>query len=215
MKASISGRFIIFASLLVLAMVAVYGRGDREQTPPHPSLDTFPTAIGSWDGVVMTLPKRSLEVLGNGEFMARRYVAANTPTVDLFIAYFPTQRTGQTIHSPKNCLPGAGWIPLESQRIALTIPNHDPLHVNRYVLGNGLQRQLVFYWYQAHSRTVASEYWARYYLVADSIRFNRSDGALVRVSTLQSPSESMSQTEARVRDFLGQAASQIDAYLPR
>ena len=209
------GRFVSIAILLMLGMVFVYQRGDREQVPSHPSFQAFPTSIGPWEGVVMTLPKRSVEVLGNGEFMARRYAEGTAPAVDLFIAYFPTQRTGQTIHSPKNCLPGAGWIPLESERITLTIPNHTGLRVNRYVLGNGLQRQLVFYWYQAHSRTVASEYWARYYLVSDSIRLNRSDGALVRVSTMQSSSESMFQTEARIREFLEQAASQIDAYLPK
>jgi len=89
----------------------------------------------------------------------------------LFIAYFPTQRKGDTIHSPKNCLPGAGWIPAESSRIWIDQQGGNKIQVNRILVTKGADRALVLYGYQAHSRVILSEYGAKYYLVADAISY--------------------------------------------
>ena len=121
-------------------------------------------------------------LIGDGDFLVRMYRSPKQYYIDFFLAYFPTQRTGSTIHSPQNCLPGSGWIPAELKRIPLTGAGESGL-VNRYIISKGLDRQLVIYWYQSNGRIVASEYWAKVYLVADSIRRNRSDGALVRIVT--------------------------------
>jgi EpsI family protein len=100
----------------------------------------------------------------------------------LFIAYFETQRTGKTPHSPKNCLPGSGWIPSRSGTVSIPIPGLAHLiDVNQYIVSRGQNQSIVLYWYQDRSRVIASEYAAKIYTVADSIRYNRSDTALVRV----------------------------------
>jgi len=97
------------------------------------------------------------------------------------VAYFQTQRTGKTPHSPKNCLPGSGWVPSESGFLTIPIGGAQPISVNRYVVSRGDNQSIVLYWYQSHNRVVASEYWARIFTVTDSIRYDRSDTSLVRV----------------------------------
>ena len=91
------------------------------------------------------------DVLGAGDFLLRVYQDSSRrqPYVDLFLAYFPSQRTGDTIHSPKHCLPGSGWLPVESSRVTLALPGHSPFLANRYVIAKGTDRQLVLYWYLA------------------------------------------------------------------
>jgi EpsI family protein len=101
--------------------------------------------------------------------------------VNLFVAYFRSQRTGQTPHSPKNCLPGAGWVPSVAEETSIPIEGRAPIEVNRYVISKGDVKSIVLYWYQSRDRVVASEYTAKVYVVADAIRYNRTDTALVRV----------------------------------
>ena len=101
---------------------------------------------------------------------------------NLFVAYFKTQRTGKAPHSPKNCLPGSGWEPSREDYLTIGIPGtNESIEVNRYVVAKGEEKSLSLYWYQSRSRVVASEYKAKFWTIADAIRYNRSDTALVRV----------------------------------
>lgn len=103
---------------------------------------------------------------------------------ELFIAYFSTQQQGQSPHSPKNCLPGAGWTQVETGEVEIPIKGlPKPITINKYVIVKGNAQSLVFYWYQSHGRVVANEFTAKFFLVADSMRYHRSDTALVRVVT--------------------------------
>ena len=129
-------------------------------------------------------------------------------------ASFPSQSTGDTIHSPKNCLPGSGWTPMETSYLQVPLPGRPPLRVNRYVIAQGSARDLVLYWYQAHGRTTPSEYWARLYLVADAIRMNRTDGALVRIITPIAQGETTGHAQERAIGFAQQVVPAIDNYIP-
>ena len=98
------------------------------------------------------------------------------------MAFFKTQRTGKAPHSPKNCLPGSGWEPSRVDFLTVNIPGmSEPIEVNQYVIAKGDNKSLVLYWYQSQNRVVASEYKAKMWTVADAIRYNRTDTALVRV----------------------------------
>jgi EpsI family protein len=158
-----------------------------------------------------------LDILGPGDFLQRFYesTAASQPYVDLFVAYFPSQRAGDTIHSPKHCLPGSGWLPTESSTISISLPGRGPFQANRYVIAKGDDRQLVLYWYWAHDRALASEYWAKFYLVADSIQLNRSDGSLVRIITPLPPGEGVEAAQQRLLAFAGNIVPRLDRYIPR
>ena len=118
------------------------------------------------------------------------------------------------MHSPQNCLPGSGWTPVDFARVELPLSGGANIRVNRYVLAKGLNRLLVLYWYQEHGRVVASEYWAKFYLVSDAIRMNRSDGALVRVMTSLAQNESMDTAQQRSVALLQDVFPLIHKYVP-
>ena len=212
-----SSRFILAAALIASAAIFLQARGHNEIFPPRLPLQSFPAQLSAWTGTDIAIQKDVLEVLGPGDFLLRVYQnpAEKQPFVDLFIAYFPSQRTGDTIHSPKHCLPGSGWLPVESSRVTLSLPGHRPFPANRYVIAKADSRQLVLYWYWAHDRGVASEYWAKFYLVADSMRMNRSDGALVRITTPMYSGETAEAAQQRLLPFASDIAPLLDNYIPR
>jgi EpsI family protein len=164
----------------VVGLLAVSG---REKLPEIRALSEFPAEFDGWrtisEGVV---EKEVQDLLRADDLLTRVYVAEGMPPANLFVAYFKTQRTGQAPHSPKNCLPGSGWVPVISDTVSISSPGHqEDIRINRYLVERGNARSLVFYWYQTGERVLASEYWAKIYLVLDSLRLNRSDTALVRV----------------------------------
>jgi EpsI family protein len=180
-------KFQIITVVLVLQAICLYGLSRQETTPVKPPLRSFPRQFaGPWtvvqEGVV---EKETQDVLQADDTLDRLYSAPDgIHTASLFIASFKSQRTGKAPHSPKNCLPGSGWMPVVADRIQIAVPNWPaPIEVNRYMVQKGDSRSLVLYWYQSHQRAVASEYAAKIYLVLDSLRYNRSDTALVRVVT--------------------------------
>lgn len=209
-------RFALAVTLLASTSWFLQSR-KAELVPRHKPLGTFPRQLGDWVGTDLEIPKDISEVLGAGDFLFRNYsdISSSNSPVNLFIAYFPSQRIGDTIHSPKNCLPGAGWLPLTSSRIAIALPGEPPLEVNRYVVEKGGQRALVLYWYWAHGRAIASEYHAKYYLVADSIRLNRSDGSLIRVVRELHDREDATTAQQQMVSLIGQVIPRIGPYIPR
>jgi EpsI family protein len=202
--------------LVIGTAVIVTRRGSAEIIVPRLQLDGLPLNIGAWSGRDLRIDAEVLEVLGQGDFLFRTYVldGQKTMPVQAFIAYFASQRVGDTMHSPRNCLPGAGWEPTESSYIALKTPDGQKFAVNRYVVQKGDERQLVLYWYQAHGRIVASEYWAKYYLVRDAMRMNRSDGALVRITTPMVRDESWTDAEKRAVDLSESLLVRLGGYIP-
>jgi EpsI family protein len=217
MKTSGVLRFTVAVTLIALTAILLQARGRTEIIPNRLPLSAFPAQVGNWNSTQIELDKDTLAILGAGDFMERVYQnpAERLPTIDLFLAYFPSQRTGDTIHSPQHCLPGAGWNPEENTRVTLSLPDHGPFPANRYVIAKAGARKLVMYWYWAHDRGVASEYWAKYYLVADSIRLNRSDGALVRITTDMFPGETADAAEQRILPFALAISPRLDDYIPR
>ena len=174
----------ILSAILISQALLFYGMSRAEANPESRPLSGLSEQLGSWrmskQGVI---DEETREVLKADELLNRGYVnMALRVEANLFVAYFKTQRTGQTPHSPKNCLPGNGWTQTLSDTINVTVPGRaEPIEVNRYLVSKGENKSIVVYWYQSRDRVVASEYRARFYTAADAIRFNRTDTALVRV----------------------------------
>ncbi|MBV9183370.1 MAG: EpsI family protein [Acidobacteria bacterium] len=210
-------RFSLVAVLLASAGLLLGARNSGEIIPAHALLASFPRTIGSWSAAGnIPLSKDVLDVLGAGEFLLREYQDVETRAqVALFIAYFPSQRAGDTIHSPQNCLPGAGWSPERADRITITASGHSPFSANRYVVSKGDKRQLVLYWYWAHDRGLASEYAAKFYLVADSIRMHRTDGSLIRISTSVADGQNLQAVDRILRSFANNLVPLLPTYVPR
>jgi exosortase D (VPLPA-CTERM-specific) len=216
-RSGFAPRFVL--AILLMASVATFLQAHTrgEVFPARLGLKTFPDRLGNWSGYDLPLDDEVLAVLGPGDFLLRLYQneVDSQPEVGLFIAYFSSQRAGDTIHSPQNCLPGAGWSPVELSRITLDLPGYKPFPANRYIVAKGDARQLVVYWFWAHDRGVASEYWAKFYLVKDSIEMNRSDGALLRFTTPMFPGESAEAAQARILPLVRGVAPLLDDYIPR
>ncbi len=216
-----SVRFAIVALLMLGTAFVLQAHSRGEIFPPRTPLASLPSQIDDWKGTDETLDQQTLDILGPGEFLLRDYEKTtqselpSEPWINLYIAYFPSQKAGDTIHSPNHCLPGAGWVPTSRERIELTRPDGTTFPANRYVISKSGERNLVLYWFQAHGREVASEYWAKYYLVSDSIRMSRSDGGLVRLMTPMLDGESPDQAQARVMKLGAKFVPLLDNYIPR
>ena len=129
-----------------------------------------------------TIPSDTMRNGGDEQpFPSRKEQFQGSP-VWLYIGYYRSQGTEATYHSPKNCLPGAGWQIVESDYVSVPIPNTVGVTINKVLIQKGLEQQVVLYWYQDRGRTVASEYWAKIYMIWDSMTMNRTDGSLVRIS---------------------------------
>ena len=208
-------RYWTVVLLLSGVVLILYARSNTDRIPVREPLAQVPRTIAGWVGVDIPIDQESLDVLGAGDFLSRLYAQDDrSKQLGLFIGYFPSQRTGVTIHSPKHCLPGAGWAFESSEYIDLKDGNGKPHHVGEYIISNGENRQFVIYWYEEHGRSVANEYTAKIYMVTDALRLNRTDGGLVRVITSIDPKEGTYVAKARAEAFVAKLAPLLPRFIP-
>jgi EpsI family protein len=186
----------------------------REVTPLLRPLSGFPSALNGLEGRDMALEPWQIQALEIDEHLSRVYSRPGISPLVLYIGYYRSQRQGQIVHTPKNCLPGSGWEAVTSRRLLLDLADGRRAPVNYYVLEKGVDRQLVLYWYQAHGRIVASEYWGKFYTMVDAIRLNRTDASVVRISTPLKDNDE-AQARERVLAFAQQAIANVDQVIPR
>jgi EpsI family protein len=216
---------VVVLVLLCATGALLYHRGDVDKVPPSEPLSLVPQTIGAWSGKDVPLQDYVLDVLGKGIFLNRTYLPDGVDSgfanerqdigpIGLFIGYFPTQRTGQAIHSPQNCLPGAGWS-FESKGVTLLQdPSGNQHEVGDYIISNGRSRDEVLYWYRSHGRSIASDYLAKWYTLLDSIRYQRTDAALIRIITPVQEGEDRQQAHQRVVKFAENLNPLLPAYIP-
>jgi EpsI family protein len=180
----LKGRAAMILSILLIVQGSVfYGFSRVETLPSYRPLDGFPNELGGWKMAKQGVMEQDVkDVLRADDYITRDYAESPEKAANLFVAFFKSQRAGQTPHSPKNCLPGSGWVWTIADTIPVTVPGRAaPIEINRYLVSKGQNRSMVLYWYQARDRVVASEYKAAAFVAWDAIRYNRTDTALVRV----------------------------------
>ena len=211
----------IVTALLILQTAFLYSAVRPEFIPPSRPLEGMPATLGTWQlAQTGVIEQEVLDVLKADDILNRVY--CNSTTGDcktsgqaayLFVAGFRSQRTGKTPHSPKNCLPGSGWVPLSSGELTIDVGRQAPITVNRYVVASGSERDMVLYWYQSRDRVVADEFKAKFWVMRDAIRLNRTDTALVRV-IVPIGKKDEAQAEAAASDFVKSFYSTLLGYLP-
>ena len=209
-------RMWVVTILLAGASVVIGRASQAEIAIPRERFSAFPMTISKWRGQPdPPLTQHVLDVLGVDDYLIRTYYTANGDVANLYMGFYENQRQGDTIHSPLNCLPGAGWEPIERERVQLRTPN-GPAMVNELVIEKGVEHQLVLYWYQAHGRVVASEYWGKTYLVLDALRLNRTDGSMIRVITNlgDNPKEQRLRASAIAHEFAEAVLPMLGRFLP-
>ena len=209
-------RLLIVTTLLFAATVVIGRASQTETVLPREPFRAFPMTIGTWNGRPdAPFPQHVLDVLGVDDYLSRTYFGADRSAANLYMGFYEKQREGDTIHSPLNCLPGAGWEPIDKQRVTIRTPQ-GPAVVNELIIEKGIEHQLVLYWYQSHGRVVASEYWGKTYLVLDALRLNRTDGSMIRVITTvgDNPKEGRPRASETAHDFAETVVPLLPAYLP-
>jgi EpsI family protein len=208
-----SVRFWITAIVLLGATALLRGVSHGESIIPREPLRELPYVLGSWKGEDHPLQPQIVQAINVNDYANRLYFDPEAATVQLYIGYYDSQRTGSTIHSPKNCLPGSGWDPIRSGYAGVSVPGGNAITVNEYVIQQDQNKQLVFYWYHGRGRIIASEYSAKFWMVADAISRNRTDGALVRLITPMSDGEASAR--ARLVSFAQALLPYLDEFLPK
>jgi EpsI family protein len=209
-------RALILAALLLSFTVWLDSAARPTPPPARLALAELPLQIENWQGrSEPPLDPKVLKVLGAEDYVNRTYLRANgREAVGLYIGYHAAQRHDASIHSPMNCLPGAGWLPLNAGSTKLALPDDQSAVVNNVTIVKGEQRQLVLYWYQSQGRTIANEYESKAYLFVDAIRRGRTDAALVRIiAPITNDSEVVALASGR--EFAAALLPLLDAYVPR
>jgi EpsI family protein len=207
----ISLRATIAAVVLVSGIFATHSFKPREAAGLQRPLGEFPSAIGFLHSEDRPFEQQVVRAIGADDYINRIYLG-NVPPIELYIGYYKDQRSGDKIHSPKNCLPGSGWEPIHSTRVQIGSVNGTPVMVNGYLVAQGAKRDMVLYWYQSHGRIVASEYWAKFLLIADGLKNRPTDGAMIRIWTTAADGEETAQS--RAVEFARSIYPQIDGFLP-
>jgi len=210
---SAGARFWVMIVVLLGAATGLPLFWHGEVVPSTRPLATFLLVVGALQGRDLPLEDWELQVVRVDDYLSRVYSGPGAPPLYLYIGYYSSQRAGQTLHTPRNCLPGSGWQPVTAAELKLSLPSGQHAPANFYVVEKGLDRQVVLYWYQAHGRVVANEYRAKFYTVLDAIRLNRTDAALVKINTpiLRGEAEARERAVA----FATQLLNELDHYLPR
>jgi EpsI family protein len=206
-----SVRTFVTALALVGGIFATHGVRPKNAPAPQLPLREFPSDIGSSHSEDRPFEIQIVRAIGADDYINRVYAGSSLP-IELYIAYYRDQRTGDRIHSPKNCLPGSGWEPVHSTRIQIGSADGMPVVVNEFLVAQGSKRDTVLYWYQSHGRIIASEYSAKFWLVTDALNRRSADGAIVRIWTTAIDGETNSQ--ARAVEFARYVYPQVARFLP-
>jgi EpsI family protein len=204
-------RAAVVAAMVISANFYV-ASADREVHEPRKQLALVPLQIGDWRGRdARPFDDDVIGALGVDEYINREYIARHAAPLALYIGYYASQRQGDTIHSPQNCLPGGGWQPTESGTVRVPSGGGN-VDINRYVVQKGGDSVVVLYWYQGRGRVTASDYVNKLWLMLDAARVHRTDGGLVRVMTPVVTDRS--RTTADAVAFTAMLVPTLSEYLP-
>jgi EpsI family protein len=214
---SSNARFAVVALLLTGTGLFLHTRRPKFVAYEKTSAVSLPLQFADWVGADIPIAPDILKELGRAEILQRAYhhQMLDEPDVYLYLAYYPNQQAGDRRHTPDDCLPGSGWSIADSGTTTLSLPEHRPFPANRYVITKRADRQLVLFWFWARGRGVASEDWADFYLVLDTLHLKRSDDALIRINTPLQTGEEPDAAQRRLFSFAAELTPLMDSYMPR
>jgi exosortase D (VPLPA-CTERM-specific) len=205
--------WMVVAILLVCGASIHYLDHGLTNLPLAQPLHNVPITMEGWQGFDVPLEPRIIKAAGVDDYLNRAYQQDSGAALGLYVGYYSSQRTGDAIHSPRNCLPGGGWQPVSAKYVSFRRPDGQMALINEYIIEKQGQREIVFYWYQSHGRIIASEYWAKLYMVWDAMRLNRTDGALVRIDVPIMGSES--EVRQRALQFTERVFPALNQIIPK
>jgi exosortase D (VPLPA-CTERM-specific) len=204
------------AVLALFVLTALVLPRPQEIIPSRRSFAEFPARIGDWSGRRESLESIYLDQLKLDDYLLVDYVKDRGLPLNLYIAYYNSQRKGEAVHSPRSCLPGGGWQlrEFDQREIGAVRINGQPLRVNRTLIQLGNERELVYYWFQQRGRIVTNEFAVKWYLFWDAVTRHRSDGALVRLIVPVPLGSSDAAADRELTEFAKLLGLDLPAYVP-
>ena len=195
-----------YASFIIVVIVAVslFALPDREEIiPDRKQYAEFPLAFNGWTGRKGSIEQPILDTLKLTDYIMADYRSTDGSYVNFYSAYYESQKKGESAHSPRSCIPGGGWriTSLEDHHIQGVSIGGVPLVVNRLLIEKGESKQLVYYWFQQRGRIITNEYAMKWYLFWDAMTKSRTDGALMRLTTVLSAGQDITEADARLEVF--------------
>jgi exosortase D (VPLPA-CTERM-specific) len=213
-KKFLQPQFVVAVVLLVLTMGLSQGVEFREKIPIKQPLNQFPLQVGKWIGMPESMDYKFLKELRFTDYVIVNYKDPFSSTVNFYMAYFESQRKGESIHSPETCLPGGGWEYKEAGVISVPIPGGGSMQVNRAFIEKSGSQQLIYYWFSQRGRNLTNLYQLKIYGFWDALTKQRTDGAMIRVVTPVDKSERLEDAEARLQGFIMAIVPIVEAYIP-
>ena len=209
-------RIFIVSIILIIGIIFFNLLPESRVIPIKKPLETFPRKIGNWtfsEQVIFSDIVTNL--LGVDDYIQFEYMSPYKKKIDLYVSYFNSQKEGKGFHSPKNCMPGAGWNVVSCEPEQLKIHHSKPItiKINKMIIQKGSEQAIVFYWFQSRGRFIRSEYMQKIYMVLDSILRCRTDGSFVRIMTPVEKGKEELEME-KLRDFTEQVICILKGYLP-
>ena len=203
---------ILLGATLVLSQSINF----REKVPASNSFAEFPLKIGDWSGVREVMSPDIIRTLDLSDYAMIDYRNPEGKTINFYVAYYESQRKGESIHSPATCLPGAGWLFNEAGEVVLPIPtkNSESMPVNRAYMQKLGYKELVYYWFPQRGRILTNAYQLKLFAFWDALTMQRTDGALVRIITPVYESETVRDAEKRMQGFLRLMLPVLSEYIP-
>jgi EpsI family protein len=181
--------YVPFAAAVAILSATLAASALTERRHPQSlseSLQSIPKTLAGFSVQQdAPLPPSTLKRLVVSDYISRIYSGNGLP-LSLLITYYAEQRAGESMHSPKHCLPGSGWEIWKYGSAEIGTAG-GPVTVNKYFIHKGAERQVVLYWYESSSRVIASEYLGKFLLMRDAALNGRTDGALVRILVPDQP----------------------------
>lgn len=205
----------ILAGIMVLTMVVLGFSSHSEIIKPNKPFDTFPMTIAGWTGITSTFDQKVYDILGVEDSILASYQTTDKRSVQLYVGFYQSQKEGDLIHSPKNCMPGSGWNILKTSIETVDVGQNNivkNIDVIKLILVKESQKQVALYWFQSRGRIIASEYMQKVWLVIDSITKHRTDGSFVRL--ISPVVENEDKTLEVLKDFTREIYPYLNEYIP-
>ena len=201
------------ATIMLAGCVMIFGVHQQKSVPLRSSLTALPATYEQYRSKDQVVSDDERRVAGMSDYVMRVFQKDSLNGFSVYVGYYDMQTQGHTAHSPKNCLPGAGWEPLGSRAIPIRTADGVTHQVNRYLLVKGPAVALVYYWYQGRGRVAWDEYQVKWDLLRDAAVDGRTEEALVRIVIPVQPGESGS-LEERAVPYDSLATSVARAFIP-
>lgn len=201
---------ISLALLTLAALTLALSPENSEITPPRRTFAEFPLQLQDWSGTTTTMEQQYIDRLDFDDYILADYTKPGGVPVNFYVAYYGSQSSGESAHSPRSCIPGDGWKITEVTEIALS----EKIHANRVLIQKGDTRQVVYYWFDQRGRNLTNEYLIKWYLFRDGLLQNRSDGALIRLTTVVPPGHPVDEADQRLQAFFQALGDRLEQFVP-